>query len=443
MRLFFLLLPLILIFQGCSYLDAVKRSKTNEEIKGTKAYYDNKCLVAEECASLSGSVYLPVNDISDTLALVTVIQDGNESRAIDAQLLDFTTTSDDKVAHFFFSLPVGDYMFYVIKADDNKTLLDDELQVLAEMGPGSIGPEDLKEYHNAYITKDIKVDSDVSNGTFAYSIDHLRQELIAKNSRTTGGYFDDNVDLDDPIFSHKMAMEGLYYPQNFKTQVKPLYRLAPEFKKGTIPIVFVHGMSGTPRDWRYMVENLDLERYTPYLAYYPTGEDYTKLSVLFSGWILSDKLFEDLPIVIVAHSFGGVIVRDALNLEHDKHKLLFISLASPYGGDAKASDGVKNAPYVLPAWRSIADDGDFIENLYRKELSENETFKLIFAYNNYEEGPSGDSRIPLRKQLRFEAQEEADELYGFDEDHVSILKSKKTAVYIDELLNKFADENLK
>jgi len=433
----------MIVFQGCSYLDAVKRSKDNEKIKGTKAYYDNKCLLSEECATLSGSVYLPINDISDTLALVTVIQDGNESRAIDAQLLDFTTTSDDKVAHFFFSLPVGDYMFYVIKADDNKTLLDDKLQVLAEMGPGSIGPEDLKEYHNARITKDIKVSSDVSSGTFNYSIGQLSQELIAKNIRTTGGYFDDNVDLDDPIFSHKMAMEGLYYPQNFKTQVKPLYRLAPEFKKGPIPIVFLHGMSGTPRDWKYMVENLDLERYTPYLAYYPSGDDYTKLSVLFSGWILSDKIFKDLSIVIVAHSFGGVIVRDALNLEHDEHELLFISLASPYGGDVKASDGVKNAPYVLPAWRSIADDGDFIKNLYRKELSEYETFKLIFAYNNYEKGPSGDSRIPLRKQLRFEAQEEASELHGFNEDHVSILKSKKTAAYIDVLLNEFADENLK
>lgn len=443
MRLFILILPLIMIFQGCSYLDAVKRSKTNEEAKGTKAYHDNKCLVAEECTSLSGSVYLPLDDISDTLALVTVIQDGNESRAIDAQLLDFTTTSDDKVAYFFFSLPVGDYMFYVIKADDNKTLLDDELQVLAEMGPSSIGPGDLKEYHNAHITKDIKVSSDVSSGTFNYSIGHLRQELITKNSRTTNGYFDDGVDLDDPIFSHKMAMEGLYYPESFKSKVKGFYRLSPEFKKGTIPIVFVHGMSGTPRDWKHMVNHLDLERYTPYLAYYPTGEDYTKLSVLFSGWILSDKIFEDLPIAIVAHSFGGVIVRDALNLKQDKHDILFISIASPYGGDAKASEGVKNAPYVLPAWRSIADNGSFIKNLYRNRLSDNETFKLIFAYNNYEKGPSGDSRIPLRKQLRFEAQEEANEVHGFDEDHVSILKSKKTATYINVLLNEFADENLK
>ena len=35
MRLFVPLLVFVFIFQGCSYLDAVKRSKTNEKAKGT------------------------------------------------------------------------------------------------------------------------------------------------------------------------------------------------------------------------------------------------------------------------------------------------------------------------------------------------------------------------------------------------------------------------
>ncbi len=202
-------------------------------------------------------------------------------------------------------------------------------------------------------------------------------------------------------------------------------------------------MAGTPRDWKYMLENLDLERYTPYLLYYPSGDDYARLSKTFNGWILSDKVFKEKPVAVIAHSFGGVIVRDALNLVHDKHKVLFISLASPYGGDAKASDGVKNAPYVLPAWRSIADNGNFIKELYRKELYEYEKFELIFAYNNDEKGPSGDTRIPLLKQLRSESQKEANTMRGFNEDHVSILKSKEAADYINTFLNEFADENLK
>ncbi len=196
-------------------------------------------------------------------------------------------------------------------------------------------------------------------------------------------------------------------------------------------------MSGTPRDWKYLLEHLDLTHYTPYVLYYASGEDFTKLAAQFNGWILSDKIFKHGPGVIVAHSFGGIIVRDASNLQENsskKNKGLFISLATPYGGDAKASEGVKEAPYVIPSWRSIADDGEFIKDLYREKLSKNVNFELIFAYNNNEEGPSGDGRVPLEKQLRAEAQNEARNIRGFNEDHISILNSKETAEYINTLL---------
>ena len=96
----------------------------------------------------------------------------------------------------------------------------------------------------------------------------------------------------------------------------------------------------------------------------------------------------------------------------------------------------------MPAWRSIADDGTFIKNLYREPLTSNEAYALVFAYNNHEEGPSSDSRIPLKKQLRKEALKEANYVHGINEDHISILKSNETSTYINELLEKFAQNNL-
>ena len=436
-----LFLPVLLVLQSCSYIDTMKRAKHNEKIKGTKAYYDNKCLVAEECAGISAKVILPGSSKRDALAIAIVVDDGNESRVIDFEVINFTQNGDVKVSYFFFDLPIGMYTAYALTMpDQNSSYKDVHLSVLAK-GSGSITENDLKAYQNAIILDDIKIDKQESSEHFPYSLEYMREKLENPNQRRVG-YFEDNVNLDDPVFSHQVAMEGLYYPESFKHKTKGIYRLAPEFKQGSIPILFVHGMGGTPRDWKFMLENLDLEQYTPYMLYYPSGEDFTKLAAQYNAWIASDKIFENGPGVIVAHSFGGIIVRDAANLDHKINRVLFISLATPYGGDTKASDGVKNAPYVIPSWRSIADDGDFIKNLYRNKLSDEETFELIFAYNNNGDGQSGDGRVSLEKQLRSEAQKEARSIRGFNEDHISILNSKETAEYINTLLEAFAKENI-
>ena len=436
-----LFIPLLLILQSCSYIETVQRAKESEKSKGTKAYYDNKCQVADECAKLSAKVILPAADKSDTLAIAVVVEDGNDSRVIDVEVIDFINEGESKVSFFIFDLPVGTYSIYALsKPDHNSSYADSELTVLA-MGSGTVTKDNLRPYQNAIIGADVLIDSIKSSGTFPYSL-ALMKDRLTKPSPLRVVDFKEDVDLDDPVFSHEVATEGLYYPKRFRAKTKGIYRLHTEVKKENIPIIFVHGMGGTPRDWKYMLENLDLDRYTPYVVYYPTGEDFTKLSAQYNAWIASDKIFEKGPGVIVAHSFGGIIIRDSFNLEHDINRVLFISIATPYGGDAKASDGVKQAPYVIPSWRSIADDGEFIKNLYRNKFADEETFELIFSFNNSESGPSGDGRVPLEKQLRVETQKEAKSMRGFNEDHMSILNSKETADYVNKLLKNFAKENM-
>ncbi|MEE8588467.1 MAG: hypothetical protein V3S80_03865, partial [Sulfurimonadaceae bacterium] len=83
-----LFLPVLLVLQSCSYVDTMKRAKHNEKIKGTKAYYDNKCLVAEECAGVSAKVILPGSSKRDALAIAIVVDDGNESRVIDFEVIN-------------------------------------------------------------------------------------------------------------------------------------------------------------------------------------------------------------------------------------------------------------------------------------------------------------------------------------------------------------------
>ena len=67
---------------------------------------------------------------------------------------------------------------------------------------------------------------------------------------------------------------------------------------------------------------------------------------------------------------------------------------------------------------------------------------MTFAYNNSGDGPSGNGRVSLNKQLRSEAQKEARKVRGFNENHISILRSKETTAYINTLLKEFAKEQL-
>lgn len=435
-------MPLIVIFEGCSYIDAVMRAKESEKIKGTKAYYDNKCLVAEECAGLSGRIAIPADSPVEALGLAVVLNDGNDSRVIDADVIDFTPVDGEKVSYYFFDLPVGDYTFYLLKTVDGSGDFQHSALSVVTKASGRITERDLQAYQNAIIVDDVRVDPAVGTAPFPHSLVKMKERLAA-TKKSNRGYFDINVNLDDPLFSHNMAMEGLYYPESFRRKTKAFYRFAPEYKEGTIPLIFVHGMGGTPRDWKFMLEHINMEHFTPYAVYYPSGEDFSKLAALFSEWIMSDKIFDNGPMVIVAHSYGGVIVREAFNLKRPANEGLFISLASPFGGDAKASEGVENAPYVLPAWRSIADNGTFIKRLYRNPLAPHEEYRLIFTYNNHDKGPSGDGRIPLKKQLRSEACREAESIRGFNEDHMSVINAEETADYINTLLYRFAEEHLK
>ena len=431
-----------LIFQSCSYIDAVKRAEHNKEIKGTKAYYDNKCLVSDECARVSAKLLLPEENSIESIIIAIVVDDGNDSRVIDLQMVDFTKDQGKKITYFFFDLPIGSYQAYALKMPE-KAGDYSNLQVLGQLS-GKITANDLKAYHNAIVLDDIVIKKETSSKKFAYSLKHMHKKLMRAQNKHKG-YFDGNVTLDDPVFSHQTALQGLYYPKIFAKKTQALYRLTHKYKEGSIPLILVHGMAGTPRDWIYMLEHLDLTHFTPYVVYYPSGEDFTKLSVQFNAWILSDKIFSKGPGVIIAHSFGGIIVRDASNLQQNNSKKnsgLFISIATPYGGDAKAAEGVKNAPYVIPAWRSIASDSTFIKNLYREELSDNVDFELIFTYNNNEEGLSGDGKVPLKMQLRSEAQKEATHMRGFNEDHLSILRSKEATDYINTLLQQFAKEHI-
>ena len=77
--------------------------------------------------------------------------------------------------------------------------------------------------------------------------------------------------VDDPIFSEELGALGVYYPSRFLARTQRwLFSIgAPHFSK--TQVVLVHGINGTPRDFRALIAALDRDRYEVWLFYYPSG----------------------------------------------------------------------------------------------------------------------------------------------------------------------------
>jgi hypothetical protein len=125
---------------------------------------------------------------------------------------------------------------------------------------------------------------------------------------------------------------------------------------------------------------------------------------------------------------GGLVVRSFLVNFGTAFPCIthFISISTPWGGEELAEMGVKYSPAVIPAWRDLQRNGAFLESLYQNAMPPSVEHVLFFGHkgNRNPMRPNNDKTVTLASQLDQRAQKEAHMIYGFDEDHVSILSSK-------------------
>jgi pimeloyl-ACP methyl ester carboxylesterase len=161
-----------------------------------------------------------------------------------------------------------------------------------------------------------------------------------------------------------------------------------------------------------------------------------------------------MPMIIVAHSMGGLIVREALNKYDERlaeNKVeLFVSIATPFGGHPAAASGEKHGLIVLPAWRDVNPESRFIGELYRKPLPRSLNHQLIYAYQNpdiLKISENSDGVVPLSSQLHPIAQKQSQGQFGFNNSHTSIHEDEEMIAYalnrIDEVKNFFPEEHLR
>lgn len=249
--------------------------------------------------------------------------------------------------------------------------------------------------------------------------------------------------LDDPIFDPGFATLGMYDPASFLEQAPTMFYALEDDLGFKIPVIFVHGIDGSAREFRTFVEQLDRHRYKPWFAHYPSGGDLDQLAELFYQIFLSGKVYNSggMPIIIVAHSMGGLVVREAINRYEGKSREnqvhLLVTMATPFGGHAAAANGEEHGFLVLPSWRDLNPENDFIGNLYRNPLPDFMHHELIYAYQNpgtIKLGENSDGVVALTSQLYPQAQTQASGQFGFDNTHADILTSDEVIAHVRALM---------
>ena len=245
--------------------------------------------------------------------------------------------------------------------------------------------------------------------------------------------------LDDAFFDPQYGETGLYDPEKFFAHTQRFIFALEKPDPDKTPVIFVHGVAGTPRDFRYLVEGLDRTRYQPLFYFYPSGMPLQKLGSLLADImkvLKENKQFHVRKAIVVAHSMGGLVSLAALNelcvLEAPAFVKGYISFNTPYGGVKSAGKAVQSAPAVVAAWRDVAPDSSFLNDLYQGSAAQKIPFHLFFSY---ETGQSGDGTITLQSQLEHRIQFAADRTYGFNASHVELLNDDQARQILYRILD--------
>lgn len=251
--------------------------------------------------------------------------------------------------------------------------------------------------------------------------------------------------LSDAVFDANISTMGMYDPASFLQHAPTMFYALDEDQVHKIPIVFVHGINGSARNFQKIIDRLDRDRYRPWFFHYPSGGDLDQLASLFYNLFLSGDVIplNGTPLIVVAHSMGGLVVRESFNhyrgVKNENKVDTFISIATPFNGHPSAESGENNGLIVLPAWRDLNPNNAFIKKLYRKPLPEFINHQLYYTFKNDKTlklSENSDGVVPLSSQLRTQAQRQSQNQFGFNYGHVEILESREM---IDTLLDKFSN----
>lgn len=249
------------------------------------------------------------------------------------------------------------------------------------------------------------------------------------------------ADLSDPRFSAANGEKGLWQPFDFITETGiGVYFLEP-YDPDKIPVLFVNGAGGSPQDWTGFFRRIDRSRFQPWFFLYPSGARLERSAETLASIVArlrEQHRFDRLH--VVAHSMGGLVARGFIDQALDQGRgefiTQFITISTPWQGHAGAWYGVEMAPATIPSWIDMVPGSDYQKGLFARKIGDKVPCYLLFGYRGGSAifSDYSDGTVTLGSQLFFPAQEEARKVYGFNENHTSILTSGEVLSVVNHLL---------
>jgi pimeloyl-ACP methyl ester carboxylesterase len=245
--------------------------------------------------------------------------------------------------------------------------------------------------------------------------------------------------LNDAIFSRDNASIGLWNPSEFYQNIGGGLYLLEAFEQNKTPIIFIHGMNGTPKDFQTIIQHLDKNKYLPIVYYYATGShlNYSVAALKYSMDLVKEK-YRLKNAIIIAHSMGGLVAKSFIDEYKDLNISHLITLSTPWNGQAFARTGQGIGKHLAESFGNLVPNSTFLYNIHNIELPSYTQYYLLFSYkgqNSMFLEQSNDGIISLKSQLFPKLQNKAYKVYGLNETHSSILTSPQTLELIQEFLS--------
>jgi pimeloyl-ACP methyl ester carboxylesterase len=245
--------------------------------------------------------------------------------------------------------------------------------------------------------------------------------------------------LSDPRFDLAVAQDGLWRPYDFLFKGQPGIYFLGEYDRAKIPVLFVHGINGSPQNFRTLIGQLDDAHFQPWVYYYPSGAALASVADHLTQTMRKLQLQHGFTrFVVVAHSMGGLVSRGFLVRYRADGRAavpLFVSIATPWDGHKAAEIGVKTAPAAVRVWMDMAPGSAYLKSIYENDLDV--PHHLLFTFRNdgtLSLGETSDGTVTVASQLRPAAQHAAVRVEGYNETHVSVLESPALSQRLNELL---------
>jgi len=240
-------------------------------------------------------------------------------------------------------------------------------------------------------------------------------------------------------FDSSMGQTGLWIPMKFIETVGGGVYFLNSLNYDKPPIVFVHGAGGNPREWTTIVQELEND-FQIIVVSYASGMRLSQSSqVIYEAlsFLIDKYKFEYMP--IVAHSMGGLVMKDVLSHMTEKELQVvqkFVTISTPWNGDKLATRS-STLDYSLPYWVDMRPNSLFLKELNSKNIPKSVKHYLFFGYKGkltLTAGINNDGVISLNSQLKQERQDNAYKVFGYNETHVSILRSQELINNIHQIV---------